>query len=145
MIVIVDIDNTLALNKKRFKECTDENGKIDWESVYEYERVLSDTPNTPMIDLTKRYFKSGYKVVIFTGRPDSTKDVTEKWLEDNGVMYHELHMRTKDDHYIKADILKKKMYNMFIDDMVLCAYDDEQDIIDLWVNLGIPSFKVYIP
>jgi hypothetical protein len=36
------------------------------------------------------------------------------------------------------------MYIDFIDDEVFCAFDDTQEIIDLWTGFGIPSFKVYL-
>jgi hypothetical protein len=52
-------------------------------------------------------------------------------------------MRSYEEHTLKDYILKEKMYNMFIEDDVFCAFDDNQNIIDLWTRLGIPSFKVF--
>jgi hypothetical protein len=53
-------------------------------------------------------------------------------------------MRSEENHYIKDVKLKEKMYNDFVKDEVYCAFDDRQDIIDLWRSFGIPSFKVYL-
>ena len=53
-----------------------------------------------------------------------------------------LFMRSKENHYIKDIELKEKMYNEFVKDDVYCAFDDRQDIIDLWKSFGITSFKV---
>lgn len=142
MIIIVDIDNTIALNHHRYNVATNEDGSIDWDILYRYEYMIGDIPNYPMIDLVKFYKKEGFKIVIFTSRPESTKEVTEDWLLYNNVPYDELYMRTKENHKIKDDVLKKKMYESFITDSVYCAFDDSDSIIDLWSSLEIPTFKV---
>ena len=67
MIIIVDIDNTLCNNKKRYEISTNSDGSINWDSLYDYDNVLLDTPNLPMIDLVNRYSKD-YQIVIFTSR-----------------------------------------------------------------------------
>jgi FMN phosphatase YigB (HAD superfamily) len=142
MIIIVDIDNTLCNNKKRYELSTNSDGSINWDSLYDYDNVLLDTPNLPMIDLVNRYAKD-YKIVIFTSRPESIRNSTEHWLSNFEVQYNELYMRSYEEHTLKDYILKEKMYNMFIEDDVFCAFDDNQNIIDLWTRLGIPSFKVF--
>jgi hypothetical protein len=60
------------------------------------------------------------------------------------VNYDGLFMRSEENHYIKDVKLKEKMYNDFVKDEVYCAFDDRQDIIDLWRSFDIPSFKVYL-
>jgi hydroxymethylpyrimidine pyrophosphatase-like HAD family hydrolase len=142
MIVIIDIDNTLCLNNKRFELAKKENGKTDWDIAHNPELVEQDEPNFPMIDLAHKYKRDGLKIIIITGRPESIREVTELWLLKYHIVYNALYMRTERDHYIKADILKRKIYETYIKEKVFCAYDDDQRIIDMWVSLGIPSFKV---
>jgi hypothetical protein len=142
MIIIVDIDNTLALNHYRYNLATKEDGIINWDILYAYEHMINDIPNYPMIELVKFYKKEGFKIVIFTSRPESTKKVTDDWLVYNNIPYDKLYMRTKKDHKIKDDILKKQMYDSFITDSVYCAFDDSDTIINLWSSLEIPTFKV---
>jgi hydroxymethylpyrimidine pyrophosphatase-like HAD family hydrolase len=142
MIVIIDIDNTLCLNNKRFELAKKENGKTDWDIAHNPELVEQDEPNFPMIDLAHKYKRDGLKIIIITGRPESIREVTELWLLKYHIVYDALYMRTERDHYIKADILKRKIYETYIKEKVFCAYDDDQRIIDMWVSLGIPSFKV---
>ena len=142
MIIIVDIDNTLALNHYRYDLATNEYGTINWDILYSYEHMINDIPNYPMIELVKFYKKKGFKIIIFTSRPDSTKKATENWLITHGVSYDEMYMRTKEDHKIKDNILKKKMYDLFINESVYCAFDDSDSIINLWSSLEIPTFKV---
>lgn len=60
------------------------------------------------------------------------------------IKYDFIAMRSKENHYIKDVELKLKMYNDFVKDDVYCAFDDRQDIIDLWKSFGITSFKVCV-
>lgn len=141
MIVIVDIDNTLSINKKRYELATKSDGSIDWDVLYDYDNVISDEPNYPMIDIVNA-LHTKYQIYILTSRPSFILNSTQDWLENHGVKYDELFMRSEEDHYIKDVDLKQKMYNNFIKDWVYCAFDDNQSIIDLWSSIGITSFKV---
>ena len=143
MTIIIDIDDTLCLSGRRFELAKKSNGKIDWDIAHNPELVKEDKPNLPMIDLAKRYKKDGFKIIILTGRPDSIKEVTENWLDKYGIEYDELYMRTKREYYTKAHIFKKRIYEMYIKDDVMCAYDDDEEIIQMWNDLGISAFKVY--
>lgn len=143
MTIIIDIDNTLSLGNKRFKLAEKSNGKTDWDIAHNPELVKQDEPNFPMVDLAKRYKRDGFKIIILTGRPDSIQEATEFWLDKYGVEYDELYMRTKREHYIKASTFKKRIYEMYIKDDIICAYDDDEEIIQMWNSLGIPAFKVY--
>jgi len=142
MTVIIDIDNTLSLAGERFKLAQKPNGKIDWDIAHNISLVNKDKPNLPMIDLVKRYKKEGYKVVILTGRPESIRNVTEEWLKKYEIEYDILYMRLEKEHYIKAPIFKKQICKLYLND-IFCAYDDDEEVIQMWNSLGIPAFKVY--
>ena len=142
MTIIIDIDDTLSLSGRRFEIAKKPNGKIDWNIAHDVELVKDDKPNQPMIDLAKRYKKDGFKIVIITGRPENIREVTEMWLKKYGVEYDALYMRLEKEHYIKAPIFKKGIYQSYLDS-VFCAYDDDEEIIQMWNSLGIPAFKVY--
>lgn len=142
MTVIIDIDDTLSLAGRRFELAKMPNGKINWDIAHNIELVKEDKPNLPMIDLAKKYKQSGFKIVIITGRPESIREVTEIWLKKYGIEYDALYMRLEKEHYIKAPIFKKGIYQSYLDD-VFCAYDDDEEIIQMWNSLGIPAFKVY--
>ena len=34
------------------------------------------------------------------------------------------------------------MYETFINDKVFCAFEDRDDIVEMWTSLGIPTFKI---
>ena len=143
MKVIIDIDNTLCISNERFELAKKPNGKTDWDIAHNPTLIEKDKPFYPMIDLTKQYKQNGFEVIILTGRPDSVENVTEDWLKKYEIEYDQLIMRNRSSHFLKAPIYKKKVYETIIKSDVFCAYDDDEDIIQMWNSLGIPCFKVY--
>ena len=144
MKIIIDIDNTLSIANDRFKLAKKENGKLDWDIVHAPENLIQDKPNLPMIELAKNYKENGFEVIILTGRPESTRKVTKEWLQKYNIPYDALYMRSWENNFLKAPIFKRKIYETEIKENVFCAYDDDQRIIDVWVGLGITSFKVFV-
>ena len=144
MKVIIDIDNTLSIATDRFKMAEKENGKTDWDFVHAPENLIKDKPNLPMSDLAKTYKESGVEVIVLTGRPESTRKVTKEWLQKYNIPYDKLYMRSWEDNFLKAPDFKRKIYETEIKENVFCAYDDDQRIIDVWVELGITTFKVFV-
>ena len=144
MKVIIDIDNTLSIATNRFKMAEKENGKTDWDFVHAPENLIKDKPNLPMIDLAKNYKENGFEVIVLTGRPESTRKVTKEWLQKYNISYDKLYMRNWEDNFLKAPDFKRKIYKTEIKENVFCAYDDDQRVIDVWVDLGITCFKVFV-
>ena len=144
MKVIIDIDNTLCISNERFELAKKENGKTDWDVAHNPELIEKDKPFHPMIDLAKKYKKDGFEVIVLTGRPDSVESVTKEWLKKYEIEYDQLIMRNRSSYFLKAPVYKKKVYETIIKSDVFCAYDDDQRIIDMWVELGIPAFKVFV-
>jgi hypothetical protein len=65
-------------------------------------------------------------------------------LAKYNIPYDRLYMRSWEDNFLKAPVFKRKIYETEIKENVFCAYDDDQRIIDVWVELGITSFKVFV-
>ena len=144
MKVIIDIDNTLCNSNERFRLATKPDGKIDWDIAHNPELIEKDKPNFPMIDLAYSYKSRGVEVILLTGRPESVREATELWLTQYHIEYDQLIMRNRSSHYLKAVVYKEKAYKTLIKSDVFCAYDDEEEIIQMWNNLGITAFKVYV-
>jgi len=144
MKVIIDIDNTLCNSNERFRLATKPDGKIDWDIAHNPELIEKDKPNFPMIDLANSYKRDGFEVILLTGRPESVEAITKEWLKKYDVEYDQLIMRNRSSHFLKAVVYKKKVYETIIKSDVFCAYDDEEEIIQMWNSLGIPAFKVYV-
>lgn len=132
--VISDIDGTLAIMNR---------------SPFNWGKVDKDYPNLSVIMHVNEHFDKGRKVILMSGRDKSARQLTEKWLKDNGVLYHELYMRgdlyTGDgDDYRKDNVVKEELYNEYVKNKynVLVVYDDRRQVVNLWRRLGLDCYQV---
>jgi hypothetical protein len=139
--IIVDIDGTLA--------------HMNGRSPYDYSKVHTDVIDEVVVDLVRRYRKTDIMdenplyVVLVSGRDDTCKEETEKWLRDNHIPYDELFMRDStlvdedgkklDDTKIKRDIYNEWIKNRYNVRFVL---DDRNRVVDMWRSLGLKVLQV---
>jgi len=74
-IFIIDIDGTVC------EDVLNEEGTA---------RMANAKPYLAVIDQIGRWFDEGHLVCFFTARTIDHKDVTEQWLKQNGVKYHQI-------------------------------------------------------
>lgn len=144
--VIFDLDGTLADIKERRTLATKEGGKIDWPKFFDPNNISLDKPNTPVIESFKALQKAGYRMVIFSGRSDATREETEKWLSKYEITYDKLLMRagTGESMFTPDDRLKEDWLNQEFPDknQILCVYDDRDKVVNMWRRNGIACFQV---
>jgi hydroxymethylpyrimidine pyrophosphatase-like HAD family hydrolase len=134
--VICDIDGTLAHM----------NGRSPYDPTKYHEDIKDDFVHRLFALLTS----NGEIRIIVSGRSDEYREVTEKWLEDNGVTYQFLFMRdhTRVDekgNKVNDAIIKREIYENFIKDKfnVICTIDDRNRVVDMWRNeLGLICLQV---
>ena len=133
--IIVDIDGTLA--------------HMNGRSPYDYTKVDTDVVDPVVADIVRRYRtvdimeENQLYVIIVSGRDDSCRDVTRKWLEDNYIPYDELHMRKTDDDRDDR-IVKKEIFDAWIKDRynVKFVLDDRNRVVEMWRSLGLKVLQV---
>jgi len=150
--VIFDLDGTLANIDTRMQLATGGNStesdyrKINWEVLHDPKNIDLDVPKTPVLVMCNMLFDQGYKIYIFSGRSDKTKEATISWLEKWAIPYHKLVMRpsaTKEENFMPDEILKYKMLEQHADrDDVLCVFDDRNKVVDMWRSVGLTCFQV---
>ena len=84
-IIIFDLDGTIALIDKRREFSLKPNGRLDWDVFFNPKNIDLDKPNLPVINTLKALKNSGYKIVILSGRLETTKKATLNWLKKNNV------------------------------------------------------------
>ena len=128
-IILCDIDGTIALH----------NGR----SPFDYDKASEDTFD-PRMKTFLNSISQCYKIIFFSGRSEDSRDVTHKWLEDNGFGEHQLYMRKSKD-FRSDDIVKKEMYFEYIQPKynVACVFDDRDKVVKMWRDLGILCCQVY--
>lgn len=129
--IIVDLDGTLA-----------DHGGI--RGHHEYHRVGEDSVNVAVRSLVWNWLGGGRQVVFLSGRPDSCREETERWLARNLSVYGtRLLMRKTGDR--RADfIVKRELFDQHIRHQhnVVFAVDDRNQVVDMWRQLGITTFQV---
>jgi len=77
--VLYDLDGTLAdpYHRRGFVRVKPKN----WKAFFEAQ--VNDTVIEPIATIARELYKEGkYKVIIFTARPDTYKEMTETWLKN---------------------------------------------------------------
>lgn len=127
---IVDIDGTLAhMNGKR--------GPFEWHNVG------VDDPDKVVIELVNMLYSKGYKIILMSGRDESCREETERWLLLHGVKYHELHMRPKGDYRPDTEI-KEELFESSVatNNKVVGVLDDRNVVVDMWRKKGLKVLQV---
>ncbi|MHB8602167.1 MAG: phosphatase domain-containing protein [Nitrosotalea sp.] len=141
--VVFDLDGTLANLEHRLYYAKTKQ----WDEFFKH--VKDDTPIQNNCDLFRLLSMmkgaNGFpyiEVGIVSGRSDSCKADTIRWLNDNQLHFSFLHMREDGDHrpdYItKHEIYKKYLQNRDI----LCIFDDRKQVVNLWRSLGLTCHQV---
>ena len=135
--VIFDIDGTLSNPEHRLHYVNGEQEK-DWNKFFA--EMVNDTVNEDVVNLAMA-IEDYATVIIVSGRPDSYKEQTTKWLHDHHIYFRELHMRKADDYrqdyIIKQEILAdlKERYDIWF------VVDDRQQVVDMWRREGLTCLQ----
>lgn len=130
-VFIFDIDGTLA--------------HMDGRHPHEYNKVSTDKLDKH-VAMILSILSMNFKIIFVSGRKDSCRHETAKWIEDNITIYygdHELFMRKYGDNR-SDDIVKKEIYQEHIENKytVLGVFDDRDRVVDMWRSLGLTCYQV---
>ena len=133
---IFDLDGTLADNVPRLHliQCDEP----DWDEYYR--RVFDDAPIAGAV-ATAKALSLDMPIVIVTGRRESTRHDTARWLERHGVPFGLLFMRSETDFRPNA-VIKE----VIVDEMLVVgwkpavAFDDHPEAVKMFRAKGITTF-----
>lgn len=140
-IIIVDIDGTISKVGDRLKYLQQE--KKDWDSFYEH--CDEDEPIKDIIQLVEDMYEACYTIIFCTGRRESVRTKTMRWIEDNlfiGNMWRLLMRKDGDwrhDTEVKPELLDK---NNITPDDVLFILEDRDSMVQKWRELGYRCLQV---
>ena len=129
--IICDLDGTLCLM----------NGR----NPFNASKCDEDLLNEPVANLLKNYKHLGYAILLVSGRNDTYKEATLRFLEKHTITFDVLIMRKAKDNR-KDAILKIEIYNENIKDKYLVEFvlDDRNQVVDMWrKELKLPCFQVF--
>lgn len=130
--IVFDIDGTLS--NVGHREHLVRKYPKDFDAFYQ--AMDKDLPRAEIIDLCNLHFNNGWRVLLFTGRPNLYRDLTSKWLEKHQVHYHDLFMRP-DDQWFEPDYKVKQQMIDQIDGEIHLAVDDRDQAVAMWRKNGI--------
>lgn len=131
--VLCDLDGTLCLRGDR--------------SPYDYSQVINDTANRPVLTILNALYNNGLEVIFLSGRPESCREDTERWLMTNFstgfCTYVGLFMRPDGDN--RRDwVVKEELFTKYIrhNYNIICALDDRNQVVDMWRAIGLTCLQV---
>ena len=140
--IIVDIDGTVA--------------HMNGRSPYDYSLVGTDIVDENVANIVRRYAQRDIMemtpdtyIIIVTGRDDTCKEDTLKWLADNNIPFDEFYMRDHtlvDEKGNKLDdtVIKKNIYEDMIKPRfnVRFVLDDRDRVVKMWREQGLKVLQV---
>jgi predicted kinase len=129
---VVDVDGTLALMST----------SAGARSPFDWHRVAEDTPNPAVVDLV-RALDVETSIVVMSGRDESCRELTEKWLAAHGVPYEALFMRPAGD-VRKDSIVKRELFERYVAPRwaVRGVIDDRRQVVEMWRGMGLMCAQV---
>ena len=136
-IVIFDIDGTLSIVGDRLKYL--QLIPPDWDAFYN--ACGMDTCNEAVWAIY-RAMSEKYAIRFVTGRRESCRSDTLKWMKDNLIRCHsdQLFMRKDGDKRHDTEV-KPELVAGFMED-ILCVFEDRNSMVDKWRKLGLTCVQV---
>jgi phosphoglycolate phosphatase-like HAD superfamily hydrolase len=132
--IIVDLDGTLCDVGHRVHHVS--GNKKNWKAFNEL--MIHDEINHWCFELMTAMAARGYKILFVTGRGETNRFATEKWLNQHMVHFEHLFMRGLLDHREDSDV-KESIYQEMIEAnyQVLFVVDDRMSVVERWRKLNL--------
>lgn len=135
--IVSDLDGTLAF--------------LNGRNPYDASTCDQDGLNDSVARLLKLWWgndraDNGSEIILVSGRPETHREPTERFLKKHDIPYNHLYMRGADDRRQDVEV-KRDIYESHIKGKynVVAVFDDRLQVCRLWHNLGLPLFRVGDP
>ena len=142
--IILDLDNCIADDAWRIQF-------IDWPQDNMFRRYHNYHMLAPFDKLRNEtlFANTDYNYWVFTSRPQFYHVTTMQWLIQNGLGDSNVMMRPDNFHgktvQLKQIMLEQMLQHGGVDRKdIVCAYDDRNDIINMYKSLGVRAEQVKI-
>ena len=127
--IIVDMDATLCFN----------TSARPFFGPGAAEQMINDAPNFPIVNLVRNYCDiTDCALIIITGRDESCRESTMKWL-DNHWLHPTVLLMRPDNDYRTGEEMKKYLYETYIKDKynVVFVLEDSSKVVKMYRDLGL--------
>ena len=141
-IYIFDIDGTLSIVGNRLKYL--QQDKPDWDAFYN--ACSEDAVNEPIAAIC-RQLAENYTIIYVTGRRESCRMDTYKWLEDNKLpisyVNNQYHLLMRPDNNVQHDtIVKPELIKDIDKSRIEAIFEDRASMVAKWRELGYTCLQV---
>ena len=141
-VILCDLDGTIANITHRLPCIFPPEGqRKDWEAFHA--GCVNDTPYTDVIEVVEALMDGTRKLYFLSGRNDTVREQTVKWIDTHVWAKYTLCMRKAEDrrpdHIIKLEMVQQ--LGLTPED-VLCIFDDRQSVVDMWRANGFRVLQV---
>lgn len=144
-IVIFDLDGCISDDEWRLNKIQPDTHPDRW-GVY-HSLLSKDRPLAVGLDKLNDSIDNGCVIAFVTARPERWRAETAAWLRDNVPKLSEYSLWMRESHQdgvsaviLKSAVVDKIMSIAMRDQAIMRAYDDREDIVDMYLSKGIPAF-----
>lgn len=159
--IIVDLDGTIAniMHRVHFvkipkcgcagleieavihmDDCPVKDFKKDWKGFFE--AISGDTLRKDVYDMIYDY-RHAFNIVIVSARPETCKEATYKWLEENfPIKFDTIIMRRAGDSREDTTVKKEMLDKYFDKANIEMVIDDRPRVIRMWQEQGLKVVDV---
>jgi hypothetical protein len=141
MLFLFDIDGTVTdpSHRRHLVE-----GEVkDWEAFYA--ASAGDQPIWSVITVARALHDAGHILVYSTGRPDSIRMVSQKWMDKyrlpKGAMYMRANGDHREDFVVKAELFDR-IKAQYPKETIGGVFEDRQQVVDMYRARGLRVFQV---
>lgn len=135
MLVVFDLDGTLALNMHRQHFVT--GPTKNWDAFFE--ACDEDQPNWPII-ASLHAFEAYHQVEIWSGRSDAVLGKTKVWLERYNIGHVPLKMRPDGNYRPDAELKQHWLEEAPVRPGLV--FDDRASVVAMWRRNNIACAQV---
>lgn len=136
-----DMDGTLDdVRSVRHYLDKDERGRRNFDMFHR--ASLFTPPNEAVVQILKDAQEAGYPILITTARSEEYKEVSQRWLKENGITFDNYYCRKKGD-FRPDNVVKDEMYHEISKHYDLIhQVDDNPRAIESFEKNGVLVTKV---
>lgn len=88
-------------------------------------------------------------VIIFTAMPEEYRRLRHLWFNHNRIGFNKIYMRPTGNHSHSADAKREMLHKFYQDfgvnaDNVFCAYDDREDVVEMYRDENVDATLISI-
>lgn len=147
--VIFDIDNCIADDAWRIPFIDWMDGLNGDQRYAPYHARCGEDLSANRAPLLLWLEDCGTRVVFFTARPEDVRAQTEEWLYRQFKIVNPIVLMRRVAEFVPSVELKRQMLTRFradlgVRDRIIAAYDDREDICDMYRSEGIGAHVLKI-